>query len=148
MLSSSTAYTVSTQSMDFFPSNWFGVFITMARHVTDSVNVSFFTGCLAPTPGYCNYSTFFVSLHYTWSVGERPSFLIEHWYLLSALSWRVLVCAQGMSVRICELALICELAVIYISIVVSPVDLNFCTLKMWMTNLIPFQQKACWGLTA
>lgn len=51
----------------------------------------------------------------------------------------VLVYAQGMSVRTCELALICESAVIYVSIVVSPVDLNFYALKMGMTNLVLFQ---------
>lgn len=45
--------------------------------------------------------------------------LIEHRYSLAALSWRVLICAQGTNVTICELALICELAVIYISIVVT-----------------------------
>lgn len=72
----------SAQSTDF-PHNWFGMFTTMAQHVTDSLNVLFFAGCLAHIPGYYNCSTFFVSPHYTWGAGERPSFLTEHWCSLS-----------------------------------------------------------------
>lgn len=130
-----------------FSNNWFGMFIMMVQHVTDVTECSVFSlevwhvflGTVIILP--------FLFLFIIHEVLERG-----HPYWLntdipsSTLSQRVLACASGMSVRTCELTLIFELTVIYMSIVVTLTVILISVPWKWEWQSYPFQKEKKKGM--